>query len=79
MNKQVKLLVIEPGKAPRMASVEEMERICADIPPAIPKEYMMVGGRLCATPNEMLLATYDLWDDLAPGESVMLTKGGQGA
>lgn len=43
-----------------------------------PREYIMVGARMCATPNELLLAVYNLWDDLAPGESVTLTKGGAG-
>lgn len=49
-----------------------------DGPPPMPDEYMTVENKICATPNELLLAVYHLWDDLAVGESATLTKHGDG-
>lgn len=44
---------------------------------AQPGEFMLVGADMvCATPNELLLASYKLWDNLRDGETVMLTKWG---
>lgn len=47
---------------------------------ARPGEFMLVGAdTVCATPNELLLASYKLWDNLRDGETVLLTKwGGSG-
>lgn len=43
-------------------------------------EFMLVGAdTVCTTPNELLLATYKLWDNMGDGEAMMLTKlGGTG-
>lgn len=47
---------------------------------ARPGEFMLVGAdTVCATLNELLLASYKLWDNLRDGETVLLTKwGGSG-
>lgn len=44
---------------------------------AQPGEFMLVGAdTVCTTPNELLLASYKLWDNLRDGETVVLTKWG---
>lgn len=53
---------------------QEFQRLFAK-----PGEFMLVGAdAVCSTPNELLLETYHLWDDMQPGETVVLTKWGGG-
>lgn len=43
---------------------------------ARPGEFMMVGGRVYADPDDVADTVYGLWDSLGDGETVVLTKWG---
>lgn len=45
---------------------------------ARPGEFMMVGGEPYADPDDVADAVYGLWDAMADGETVVLTKRGGG-
>lgn len=41
-----------------------------------PGEFMTVGDSVCSTPNELILQSYRLWDEMKDGDRIILVKQG---